>query len=292
MSNISLPWLGHGIEAAAVALFAWCWLDARRRHPTVAAELIVAAVYGWLLEVLDMWIFGTYHYEPGTWWWIGRVPLYIPLLWATIVHSSMVISDRTGLPVWARPWLDGLLAVLIDLSVDAIAIRAGLWQWRIGLHEGWFGVPAGNLCAWMWVAAWYGGITRLVRWRIDARGEPRWHRWLIPIVAYTGLFASLFAIGITGEFLGLKTPNQKLWLFAAHVIGFGAVVGAARRHRRAPGPPILSSLVWNRWLIHLAFFALLTAGGIWRHTPALLGVSLGAMALEAAAQRELRSTVN
>jgi hypothetical protein len=280
MSIVSLPWLGHAIELSAMALFAWCWIETRRCQLSMASELVVAVAYGWLLEVLDMLIFGTYHYGPGTWWWLADVPLYIPLLWATIVHSSMAISDRAGLPVWARPWLDGLLAVLIDLSVDAIAIRVGLWHWNIGLHEGWFGVPSGNLCAWMWVAFWYSAVTRLVRARI-ARGEPIWHRWLIPIVAYTGLFASLYAIGITGAALGLKTPDQKLWYFAVHVAVFLIVVAIAWRHRRPDGSPVLRSFAWNRRLIHAAFFAVLVGAGLWRHEPALIAVSLGAMAIEA-----------
>ena len=182
--------------------------------------------------------------------------------------------------MWARPWLDGLLAVLIDLSVDAIAIRVGLWHWNIGLHEGWFGVPSGNLCAWMWVAFWYSAVTRLVRARI-ARGEPGWHRWLVPTVAYTGLFASLYTIGITGAALGLKTQNQKLWYFAVHLVVFLAVVTIAWRHRRPDASSVLRSFVWNRWLIHAVFFAVLVCTGMWRREPALIAVSLGSMAIEA-----------
>ena len=284
---VVIPWLGHVIEAASLILFGWCWLEARAQRRGLHVELGIAVLYGWLLETLDMWIFGTYHYGPLTWWWVGHVPVYIPLLWATIIHSFMALSDQSGLPSWARPFLDGVLAVLIDLAIDAIAIRLGLWQWRIPLNEGWFGVPAGNLCAWMWVAAWYGGVTRLVRRRIEECSEPRWHRWLVPPFAYTGLFGSLFLIGTSGQWLGLTEQNERLWLFAGHLAVFLAVVVAAAR--RAPalrsGPAILRSLVWNRWLMHGSFLILLVASGAWRVTPWLLAVSGLSLAAEGWAQR-------
>lgn len=281
-------WLGHLIEVASVGLFGWVGLDLYRRRRQEHIELLIAALYGWLLETLDMRVFGTYHYGSVTWWWVGDVPVYIPLLWATIMHSSMALSDRAGLPVAVRPFLDGLLAVLIDLAIDAVAIRVGLWSWRIPLDAGWFGVPAGNLCAWMWVAAWYGGVTRLVRGRIDRRASPGWHRLLVPPVAYAGLFGCLFLIGASGWLLGLTDQNARLWIFAAHAAAFTAVVALARRSGGADGVrphSIPASLTWNRWLMHGSFALVLALSGIWTLVPALVAVSAGAMGLERWAQR-------
>ncbi len=286
--NTPIPWLGHLIEVASLGLFGWCWAEARRLRAGLHTELLIAVLYGCLLEIMDMWIFGSYHYGPLTWWWVGHVPLYIPLLWATIIHSSMAMSDRAGLPWWARPFLDGLLAVLIDLAIDAIAIRLGLWSWRIRLDEGWFGVPAGNLCAWMWVAAWYGTVTRLVRERSVQRGEPRWHRLLIPPIAYAGLFASLIGLGTVGRWLGLETPDERLSIFAAHVAGFLAIVwwGSRRRASLAVGPtPMPPSFVWNRWLMHGSFLVLLACVPAIRQVRGLALVSAGALVIEWCAMR-------
>lgn len=276
--NLPVPWVGHLIETASLILFGWCWWDARRGGRGEHVELGVAVAYGIVLEIVDMSVFGTYHYGQLTWWWVAHVPLYIPLLWATIIHSSMALTDRAGLPPWVLPFLDGLLAVLIDLAIDAIAIRLGLWSWQIRLDEGWFGVPAGNLCAWMWVAVWYSATTRTVRQRI-VQGEPRWHRLLVPVVAYTGLFMSLMLVGLTGQALGLESQDGRLWLFAAHVVAFAGVVAAARRSGLSAAP-VARSLIVNRWLMHASFFVLLMLAGLWRSVPALAGISLGAMALE------------
>ena len=289
---IEWSWIGHALEVASVIMFGWCWLETRRFRAGWHTELAVAFYYGCVLEILDMRVFGTYHYGRLTWWWVGELPLYIPLLWAIILHSSMVLSDRSGLPPWARPFLDALLAVLIDLAIDAIAVRVGLWNWGISLHEGWFGVPAGNLYAWMWVATWYSAITRLVRRRIATRNEPRWHQFLVPVVAYTGLLMTLILIGSLARWLGLERPNERLWLFAAHLLVFAAIVvrAARSRSRQASGQGVARSLLISRWIMHLSFVMILMVGGIWRQTPALMVVCLMALAAEGSAQRwsELR----
>ena len=286
--RVAWPWLGHVIEVASLLLFGWCWVEARRSDGALHLELLVAVIYGWLLETLDMWVFGSYHYSLVTWWWVGDVPVYIPLLWAAILHSSMAISDRTSLPRWARPFLDGLLAVLIDFTIDAIAIRVGLWRWKIPLNEGWFGVPAGNLCAWMWVAAWYGGFTRLVRARVEHRGEPKWHYALIPLFAYAGMGTSLVVTGTAGRWCGLETPNQRLWLFVIQALAFLLIVGYASSHRPALSgkDPALMSLTWSRWLMHGGFLVVLFASSVWHQVPILIAVSGAAMLIEWRAQRE------
>ena len=290
----TLPWLGHAIEIGAILLFGWCWMRAPTERHDLRTDLLLATIYGWLLEALDLRIFGTYHYERATWWWIGAVPLYIPLLWSVIVHASMALSDRAALPEWARPWLDGLLAVLIDVAIDAIAIRVGLWRWQIPLTEGWFGVPAGNLCAWMWVAAWYSGVTRFVRHRVWHRREPRWHRGLIPLVAYTGLFGSLYTIGLAMRLLAIETPNERLWAFAAHVAGFSGLVASAhgRAQVLAQRRVLPMSLMASRWAIHGSFACVLWASGAWKTAPLLIIVSGGSLVAEWWAQRWCQRAVS
>ena len=286
-NELPMAGLGHAIEICSILLFGWCWLQGPEQGKDIHVEMVVAFLYGLVLETFDMWIFGTYHYGLRTWLWIGHVPLYIPLLWATIMHSSMALSDRTGLPLAVRPFLDGILSVLIDLAVDATAIRAGLWHWSIPLNQGWFGVPAGNLCAWMWVAFWYGAVMRFVRGRIHTCGEPIWHRFLVPPIAYAGLLLSLSGIDPLARWLGLVTQNQRLWLFALQVLVFLFIV-LISHHRAAILPStsrIPKSLLWNRWIIHVSFWGILVVGGIWRQVPALIVVSTGAIVLEAFAQR-------
>ena len=82
---------------------------------------------------------------------IGDVPLCIGVAWSCIIYSAMEFSDASSLPYWARPILDGLLALNIDLALDAVAIRLGFWSWGQGLKFQYFGVPYANFWAWVLV---------------------------------------------------------------------------------------------------------------------------------------------
>ncbi|AGF98598.1 hypothetical protein MmTuc01_3344 [Methanosarcina mazei Tuc01] len=47
---------------------------------------------------------------------LGPVPVVVGVAWGTIIYSVRGFSDRTSLPEWARPVLDGLMGLNIDLS--------------------------------------------------------------------------------------------------------------------------------------------------------------------------------
>jgi uncharacterized membrane protein YeaQ/YmgE (transglycosylase-associated protein family) len=74
----------------------------------------------------------------------------------------MLFSNASNLPHWARPFLDGLLALNIDLAMDVIAIRLGLWSWDIDPTSEYFGVPFANFWAWYWVIFSFSAATRIL----------------------------------------------------------------------------------------------------------------------------------
>ena len=106
---------------------------------------------------------------------LGPVPVVIGVAWGTIIYSVRAFSDSTNLPVWARPVLDGLMALNIDLSMDAIAIRLGMWDWGDGLDFQYFGVPYNNFWAWFWVVFSFSLSLRLI-----SKLPGFWGRWLSP----------------------------------------------------------------------------------------------------------------
>ena len=161
-------YLGLEISVAVFFLVAG-WLAYRRgRLPLL--ELVSAATFGLLLEEGDQLIFGTYHYSPDFILTIDRAPLVIGLTWALIIAGAMRITDALGVRRRYAPFVDAVLAISLDLGFDAIAIRMGLWTWRgIGPSEGWFGVPAGNFYAWLFVTL---AFSLLTRWLRDAAAWP------------------------------------------------------------------------------------------------------------------------
>ena len=136
------------VEAVMLVLFV---LSARFAYRSGGrqrlVELLSAVPFGLLLEQGDITIFGSYAYNQGFFIKIGSVPVAIALAWAMIITSSMFMSDRLGIPARLAPFADAVFAILLDLSLDAIAIRQGLWHWNIPLHAGFFGVPAGTTTA-------------------------------------------------------------------------------------------------------------------------------------------------
>jgi hypothetical protein len=241
------------LELSTLALFVLTLSHAQRRGGTPLLELVSAALYGILLEWGDIVIFKTYSYSPDFWLAIGPVPIIIGLCWGLIIYGAMAYSDQLGLPAWAAPFADALWAIILDLAFDAIAIRLQLWTWTIPLSAGYFGVPADNFFAWLFVALSFSAYMRWVRHKI-APGKLRVALQLAaPIPAFIGL---LLGIGLFNLLAALAYPGGMaagggLPIFAAAVIVFAAIVGVAiRRHglRIQAGIDLLPTL--TRWAMH------------------------------------------
>jgi len=109
-------------------------------------------VYGVLLEILTMLQLKYYTYGDFLVKFYGA-PIAIGIGWAVLIYTAMATSDELGFPVKVRPFMAALLALNIDLSMDAIAIREGFWTW--GEYGLWFGVPLGNFFGWFVVVSTY-----------------------------------------------------------------------------------------------------------------------------------------
>ncbi len=132
-------------ESLMAVLFIICIWHSLRRGKQYVIELVVAVIYGVLLEIFTMIQFRSYTYSDFL-IKIFDAPLAIGLGWAVIIYTAMATVDKLGAAQKARPFMVALLALNIDLSMDAIAIREGFWKW--GENGLWFGVPLGNFFAW------------------------------------------------------------------------------------------------------------------------------------------------
>ncbi len=104
-----------------------------------------------------------------------ELPFAIGMMWGVIIYSVRLFSSATDLPSWAKPALDGLLALNIDILMDAIAIRLGFWDWKYGFQMQYFGVPYANFWAWFWVVFIFSAsLPRLLP------GTNRFIIWLVP----------------------------------------------------------------------------------------------------------------
>ncbi len=160
----------------------------------VIMELFGILLFGLLLEILAVSI-GLYTYPPALFaMMIFNVPIIIGIGWSVILFSAMWFTDSLEMPEWSRVIFDAFLAVLIDLGMDAVAIRdvyseSGMWAWKINFTEEWFGVPWFNFSAWWFIAFSISLAIRICR-KLAKRWDNRFFNAVYPVVA------SILGIGI------------------------------------------------------------------------------------------------
>ena len=276
------------LEVAAAAFFVLAaWLALRRgRLPFL--ELISAAMFGLLLEEGDQLIFETYKYADAWILSIDRAPIVIGLTWALIIAGAMRITDALGVRRRWAPFVDSVLAIMLDIAFDAIAIRMGLWTWReVGAADGWFGVPAGNFYAWLFVTWAFSFVSRWLR-DASAQHRPAFEllQLVVPIPAFMLLLVSLVPFTVLQPLVD-PTPGGGMVLFVVTLIAFlgAAAWGVAGPGRGTPDGSAIAILdlrlaFGTRVAIHLFFLAALFGLGLHASEPMLLIVALLFLAAE------------
>lgn len=305
LGNFTSPAFGYAfLQLGVVVLFLVTAWRAWRHSSARLVELLTAFLFGLLLEQGDIFLFGTYRYN-AHWVLLGDVPIAIALTWAMIIAGAMNITDALGIGattddrrqtakgikvrrslsvVLTAPMADAVWAIVLDLALDAVAIRLGLWSWTIRADQGWFGVPWGNFFAWLFVAFWFSFFTRRVRAQQNGK---RW-QWAVPLLAFGGLIATLVPF-VALENVGAlpfvvddssRYHNQVWIIFALTLALFVGVTWWALLQKRVPRETPDHWLLGIRLVIHLLFLFALFAAGIYLTAPLLLVVALAMVAVE------------
>jgi hypothetical protein len=241
---MNIWWIRVVSQAGIYATFLLYLLWAARRGRGEWVPLIGAAIYAVLFEYGNMWRYantpGGYHYHPHSWFLIlGEVPLYIPLAWGFILATSRRLTDHLPLRPWARPCSDALLALLIDLSLDAVAIRHEFWYWHgVSLTEGFFGVPADNFLGWLLVSYTFSLLSRAL-WdgeraeQGNARLKIATQWFALPIIAYLLYLGIEAVVHLFYALFDAQTQRQQLGVFAG-VMGIFLLLVAMGWRRYSP----------------------------------------------------------
>ena len=275
------------MELGAGAFFVIAGWLALRRGKLPFLELISAAVFGLLLEQANQAIFETYEYSTEFALAIDRAPVVIGLTWALIIAGAMRITDALGVRRRYAPVVDSVLAISLDLAFDAVAIRMGLWTWRdIAPTDGWFGVPAGNFYAWLFVTLAFSLFTRWLRDVAASRPRMAWLQMLVPIPAFMLLLVAITTFSIlkpmTGPSPGGGLPIFWVALAIFVTISAWAIWGPDRARPNGDALAILDLRLAfaTRLAIHLFFLAALVVIGLAVSDPILLVVALGLVIAE------------
>ena len=258
-----------------------CLRHAWKQGTAHLLRLLAGIVFGIMLELATIRQLNAYEYGRFL-IMIFDVPLCIGVAWSCIIYSAMEFSDASSLPFWARPILDGLLALNIDLALDAIAIRLGFWDWGQGFQFQYFGVPYANFWAWFWVVFFFSLGFRLFARRADRVGA-----WLPPVLA---LVIGLAGVLGTNALITFVIPWTYTALTVSTLLAAALLLVIALRPRfhltRVP-----SLVFWVPWLTHAyALFAGLISGVI-LDPPILLLVSLIMIAIASYLHRPLTQNI-
>lgn len=227
--------------------------------------LTAGVIFGLLLEwgtilQLNAYEYGNFLLK------IGPLPLSIGIGWGVIIYSARLFSDASSLDIWSRPLLDALLALNIDLAMDALAIRLGMWDWGQGLSFQYFGVPYANFWAWFWVVFSFSAALRLLN------SLPGWAgRWLAPIGAI--ILGILCVLGTNALIVfvlrpaGLYEASNAIVLLSALAVLF-AIRPKFNLH------PVDPLAFWVPLSFHLIFLFMGLLSGVILQPPFLLVVSI------------------
>ena len=275
------------IEIGAIVFFAIAGWLALRRGRLPFLELVSAAVFGLLLEQANQIIFETYEYSPEFALAIDRAPIVIGLTWALIIAGAMRITDALGVRRRYAPVVDSVLAIMLDLAFDAVAIRMGLWTWRdIGPEQGWFGVPAGNFYSWLFVVFGFSLFTRWLREASHRRRALEWLQLFVPLPAFAVLIASIWLFAQVKPMVD-SDPGGGLLVFWIALAAFAAISawaiwGPDRGTADGASEAILDLRLAfaTRVAIHLLFLGALLWLGLAVSEPILLVVAVALLLAE------------
>lgn len=241
-------WLVAPIAFALALQHASRALGARRAW----LEMVVLTAYGFALEWMAMAVFSAYRYSPS--WAVAPrgVPIAIALMWAAIIVAAMALAARMGAAsALQRATAAAALAIALDLLMEPVASRVGLWRWTPA--GSWLAVPIGNFVGWaVVVGAYTFGAERSESARTLGQALAR--------RAGLAVAAILLLLLVGGAWRRLGA--ERLFAEGRGWIAWGAlilapVVLSSRRPVRRSGPSTLSDrLAAPRGSAPLAVFAL------------------------------------
>lgn len=245
--------------AAVVIHHAW------QRGLHVVWQLIAGMIFGVILEWATIQQLEAYEYGRFL-IMIADVPIVIGVSWGLIIYSARLFTDATTLPQWMRPVLAGLFALNIDLAMDAIAIRLGMWDWGSGLEDAYFGVPWGNFWAWFWVIFAFSATLQFF-----SRSENWVGRWLAPFLAIIG---GVIGVLGTNALLVFVLRPMGLYTIAVWTVLIGALLLTLRfrpKVRRGEVPKVVTATLST---YHLYFLLAGLISGVIFNPPFLLFISI------------------
>ena len=207
--------------AVAFAFFAFSMWHARRQGLRYVFIILAGCLFGFTLEYQAVTSTDDYHYGPFPLMILGKVPAMIVVSWGGLVYGVMRTSDALRLKWYLRPIYDGLLAMLIDLSLDPISIALGFWVWTMP-HKHWFGEPFSNYIGWYSMVFAFSLTVRALFHRLDPTKSSKLWAVVLPLITVP---LALIPFGLLMKgYLLLAGQFAEPLVFSAFLGGFAVLI--------------------------------------------------------------------
>lgn len=206
----------YAIQIICFLLFGIIAFVAWRRH-----ELwlyILATVYAAFFENIDVFIsrgtIGSYFYDERLILHVVETPLFIILAWGFVFYSSWTLAKGLSEKFWVQAFTVPFLATVIDLPMDPVATKMGLWTWvGYGPMSGIMGVPLANYMGWYLVILAFMFVVRLAS-HVDFMGHVGKYIIIPPTAFFVFyLFFILFSFFATTTGIAMDGQFNYLQLF-------------------------------------------------------------------------------
>jgi uncharacterized membrane protein len=201
-----------------------------------SVEVSALVVYGYALEWTAIALFASHRYADG--WQLAPlgVPLAVASVWAALILAALGLVGRLGLSTRLhRAAAAALLGIALDLLMEPVAVRTGLWEWTPA--GPWLGVPIGNFVGWAVIIGAYAYGAE--RWG-DAGGLPA--QAARRAALGVGAIGALMLVGLVWRSLGA----EKLFQGAAGWGVWAALLVATAGQRLWAGSPLEGKTLYAR----------------------------------------------
>ncbi len=297
-----------GILCVGLLYTVYAW-----RHGGAYFGLMLPAIaaYSFVCEQIAGRLTKTYYYAPftlqlcahGSATHVGTcavpdfcVPLAIPVAEAIIFFTVIRTTDQLKPPWYARPFLDALLAMNIDVIFDPVVSTAvwcgpdprpawmglGFWTWlQRPTDPGlWFGVPFNNYIAWFGAVFGFSVALRGLEYLLGfERHDLRGYFWKSLGAMLLVALAAVVVGGLTVVVLNLgffvSDSDVWRWAFIVGLIAVAAAITLPSLPRWHWGHPVQWSLLIGNAFFFAAALVMILDHRLYDGRPWLLWVWLG-----------------
>jgi putative membrane protein len=126
------------------------WIDSKPGNVLGWPVALTIILLGYLVEIAGVktgMLFGTYGYGEVLGWKFFEVPPIIGVNWLLVIWGGHSLAKSFSIPPKIRWLAVAVVAVLLDLLIEPVAMHFGLWWWEGGTP------PTQNYITWLITAA-------------------------------------------------------------------------------------------------------------------------------------------